>query len=63
MRMNGLFIFIVGFIIGFIVAIAFVGFYFVETFGWDFVKLLIGISDGNISPEDAMNFARYFGYI
>ena len=55
--------FIVGLIVGFVAAFAFIIFYIVNTFGWDFLSILMTFADGNISFDDVMGLARYYGYL
>jgi hypothetical protein len=55
--------FILGIITGIIITFAFILFYIVSLFGWDFIPLLLNILGGNPSIDDIMNLGRYFGYI
>lgn len=55
--------FILGIVVGFIIALLFILLYIVNTFGWDFLPILMNLMDGNISYSDIMQLAHYYGYI
>jgi hypothetical protein len=37
--------------------------YIVSTFGWDFLPIIMNLMDGNVSYQDIMQLAGYYGYI
>ena len=55
--------FILGIVVGIIITLAFILAYIINTFGIEFIPILISLSDGNVSFNDIMNLARYFGYM
>ena len=59
----GMISFILGVVAGIIIAFLLILYYIVNTFGWEFIPLLLNMLDGNVSFNDIMNLGRYFGYI
>lgn len=55
--------FILGVIVGVIIAFVLILAYIVTTFGWDFLPILINLLDGNVIYGDIMSLGHYFGYI
>ena len=55
--------FILGIGVGVILTFALILVYIVNTFGWDFIPILLSVADGKVSYGDIMNMARFFGYI
>lgn len=59
----GLGSFIVGVIVGIIITLVIIIAYIVTNFGWDFLPILMNLMDGNVSYNDIMQLAHYYGYI
>jgi len=55
--------FILGIVLGITITLAFILIYIINTFGIEFIPILISLLDGNISYGDIMSLARYFGYM
>jgi len=55
--------FISGIGVGVAITLAFIFIYIVNTFGWDFIPILLNVADGNVSYGDIMDLARFFGYM
>lgn len=55
--------FIIGVIVGIIITFAFILAYIINTFGVDFLPILLNLLDGNVSYGDIMSLGHYFGYI
>lgn len=55
--------FILGVVVGIVITFLLILAYIVNTFGWDFLPILINLLDGNVSYGDIMSLGHYFGYI
>jgi hypothetical protein len=53
--------FIIGIIIGFILAFILIAIFIIHTFGMGFISMLPNFLDGNVSFNDLMELAKYFG--
>jgi len=59
----GLMSFILGIVVGIIIAFLLIYIYIVNTFGADFIPILMNLLSGHASYGDIMSLGHYFGYI
>ncbi|RBQ22974.1 hypothetical protein ALNOE001_12340 [Candidatus Methanobinarius endosymbioticus] len=55
--------FILGIVVGIIIAFILLLAYIVATFGWDFLPILMNFMDENISYQDIMNLGQYYVHV